>query len=140
MARKLPFANILATVIVIAAFAMPSLAVAHEGHAHHAATVQKAAPVPSQAHEPAAAKVAVHVASLTTARGADASGAARSTGDCASHCCGGSTGMTCCGAALAPDLFWVALYRASVPFAARPDLPPSGLPPEALPKPPKSFA
>src|SRR5712671_350377 len=119
MARKLQLASILAAVIVIAAFAVPSLATAHEGHAHHTATVQKAAPSPSQMqlHEPAAAKVAAKVAALTAARGTDASGAARST-DCASHCCGGSTGMTCCGAALAPDLFWVALYRASVPFVA----------------------
>jgi hypothetical protein len=142
MARKLQLANVLAAVIVIAAFAVPSLATAHEGHAHHTATVQKAAPATSQTqlHEPAAAKATANVASLTAARGTDASGAARSTDGCASHCCGGSAGMTCCGAALAPDLFWVALYRASVPFAARPDLPPSGLPPEALPKPPKSFA
>jgi hypothetical protein len=142
MARKLQLANVLAAVIVIAAFAVPSLATAHEGHVHHTATVQKAAPATSQTqlHEPAAAKVAADVASLTAARGTDASGAARSTDGCASHCCGGSAGMTCCGAALAPDLFWVALYRASVPFAVPRDLPPSGLPPEALPKPPKSFA
>jgi len=49
-------------------------------------------------------------------------------------------GMTCCGAALAPDPFFDQPFRASVPLLIPPDLPTSGLPPEALPKPPKSFA
>jgi hypothetical protein len=48
--------------------------------------------------------------------------------------------MTCCGAALAPDPFFDQPFRASVPLLIPPDLPTSGLPPEALPKPPKSFA
>jgi hypothetical protein len=142
MARKLQLASILAAVIVIAAFAVPSLATAHEGHGHHTATVQKAAPAPSQmpASELAAAvERGVVEASLTTAP-APAGAVDSAIDGCASHCCGGSTGMTCCGAALAPDPFCVALFRASVPFAVSRDLPPSGLPPEALPKPPKSFA
>jgi hypothetical protein len=35
---------------------------------------------------------------------------------------------------------WVELFRTSVPFVMPHDLPPSGVPPEALPKPPKSLA
>jgi hypothetical protein len=143
MGRKLSFANILAAVIVIAAFAVPSLATAHEGHAHHTATVQKAAAAPSQTRssvQAATVERGVIEASLTAAAPAPAGPVGSAVDSCASHCCGGSAGMTCCGAALAPDPFCVALFRASVPFAVSRDLPPSGLPPEALPKPPKSFA
>jgi hypothetical protein len=130
---------------VIAALAMPSLAVAHEGHAHHhAPAVEKAAvraTLPTQVNKGTAAadEAIVSIASLTVAPTAAARDA-RAADDCASHCCGGSAGMTCCGAALAPDLICVELFRTSVPFVMPHDLPPSGLPPEALPKPPKSSA
>jgi hypothetical protein len=146
MARKLQLARILAAVVVIAAFAVPSPASAHEGHLHHAPGAVQAAPAssPALAHDKAHDKAAVaeaiaSVATLGAARTPDlgASGVPR---DCAGHCCGGSAGMACCGAALAPDPICVPIFRTSVPFVVPHDLPSSGLPPEALPRPPKSFA
>ena len=142
MAVKPHLARILAAVVVIAAFAVPSLASAHEGHVHHAPSVEKAVPALSQTQsreQANAAKAAASAALLTAARAPHA-GTAGNTTDCADHCCGGAAGMTCCGAALAPDPFCVPLFRTSVPFVVPHVLPSSGLPPEALPRPPKSFA
>jgi hypothetical protein len=143
MARKRWLLHVLAAVVMTATFAVPSLAVAHEGHAHYATAVEKA-PAPAswqtQAHKHAADSAApASAASLITAPAMDAR-QGRASDDCAGHCCGGVAGMACCGAALAPDIICVELFRASVSFVMAPDLPPSGLPPEALPKPPKSFA
>jgi hypothetical protein len=139
--------RILAAIVVIAAFAVPSPASAHEGHVHHAPGVEKAVPASAQTqshHQAAVVQAAVvqavaSAATLSAARAAD-SGATGNAADCAGHCCGGAAGMTCCGAALAPDPFCVPLLRASVRLVAPRVLPSSGLPPEALPKPPKSFA
>src|SRR5262249_35798458 len=147
MVRKLRLMLVLAAIVVIAALTAPSLAVAHEGHAHaghtlRAPAVEKAAaPSQSQSHKQAAAVDAASSIALLTAAPAETDARdARPTDDCAGHCCGGSAGMTCCGAALAPDLIGVDLVRTSVPFMMPHDLPPSGLPPEALPKPPKARA
>jgi hypothetical protein len=142
MARKLQLARILAAVVVIAAFAVPSPASAHEGHLHHAPSATTAVPAssPAQAHDKAAVAEAIaSVVTLGAARTPD-SGAFGGPPDCAGHCCGGSAGMTCCSAALAPDPICVPIFRTSVPFVVPHDLPSSGLPPEALPRPPKSFA
>jgi hypothetical protein len=141
MARKLQLARILAAVVVIAAFAVPSPVSAHEGHLHHAPSAVQAVPAssPAQVHDKAAVAEAIaSVATLGAARTPD-SGASGGPTDCAGHCCGGSAGMTCCGAALAPDPICVPIFRTSVPFVVPHDLPSSGLPPEALPRPPKSF-
>jgi hypothetical protein len=120
---------------------VPSLAVAHEGHAHHRS---QAAPTSSEStsadtrvsdvrgHEQPAAK---HVAALS----ATPDSAAGVVPRCGGGCCSGA-GMACCGAALAPESFWVPLVQASAQLAI-PGAPPlPGLPPEALPKPPKSIA
>jgi hypothetical protein len=156
MIRKLQLMTVLAAIIVIVALAVPSLAWAHEGHVHHAAVVEKAVPAasqaqahkraPAQAHENRALENhALENQALASAAAPAATrsidfGSAGSATDCVGHCCGSAAGMTCCGAALAPDPFFDQPFRASVPLLIPPDLPTSGLPPEALPKPPKSCA
>src|SRR5262245_30533381 len=113
---------------VPASFA-PSLA--HAGHGHSHAPV--AQDVPAAASHGQGQMVAVVKAALASAaRSADPA-----TAGCASHCCSGVTGMPCCGAVLvpeivaAPDLTTSRLVRFGRADALQ------GLPPKALPKPPK---
>jgi hypothetical protein len=131
-------ARILAAVVLIAVFAVPSMAFAHEGHQALSAAKVLPAPSETQAVEKAAVAVA-NVAALSTARASVPVDVGVFT-DCDGHCCGGAAGMACCGAALVPDPCSFPLFGASLPFLIR-DVPPlRGIPPEALPKPPKSFA
>jgi hypothetical protein len=131
-------ARILGAVVLIVAFAVPSLAFAHEGH--HAPGVAKAIPasLETQTVKKAAAAVA-NVAALTTAR-ASVPVAGGVFTDCGGHCCGGAAGMACCGAALAADPCSIPLFKASLLFLLRDVLASRGISPAALPKPPKSFA
>jgi hypothetical protein len=131
-------ARILGAVVLIVAFAVPSLAFAHEGH--HAPGVAKAIPasLETQIVKKAAAAVA-NVAALSTARASVPTGAGVFT-ECGGHCCGGAAGMTCCGAALAADPCFIPFFKTSLLFLIRDVLPSRGISPEALPKPPKSFA
>jgi hypothetical protein len=133
--------HILAAVLLCAALLAPSLASAHAGHAHHgAATTVEPATVPAAADvagdikskKPSMVRREIARASVPT-RDADVS-------DCASHCCGGTANMTCCSAALVPEISLMPSSTAShaLSFARAGAL--LGLPPEALPKPPKSFA
>src|SRR5262245_55677993 len=165
MGLQQQLARVAAAIVLIAALAVPSLAIAHEGHAHHRPHVapSSAAPsssesmssestssesMPSEAtpadvrgqadlhgHEQPAAK---HVVALTAAR--DAPTAAGGATRCGVGCCGGGAGMACCGAALAPDSFWIPFPQASAQLGIPRAPPLPGLPPEALPKPPKSIA
>jgi hypothetical protein len=136
MALYEQLARILAAVVLVAAFAVPSMAFAHEGH-----QVPRAANVPAPKTQ-AAKNTAVAVANLATLSTARAS-VPVDVGvftDCSGHCCGGAAGMACCGAALVPNPCSFPFFKASLPFLIR-DVPPlRGIPPEALPKPPKSFA
>jgi hypothetical protein len=130
--------RILGAVLLIAAFAVPSLAFAHEGH--QAPSVAKVVPALSETQAVKKVAVAVaKVAALSTAR-ASVPVAVCAFTDCGGHCCGGAAGMACCGAALVPDPCSFSLFQASLPFMIRDVLPLRGIPPEALPKPPKSFA
>jgi len=119
--------------LLMAACLAPSLAYAHAGHSH--------APAPQ--HMPAAAghhdlgrmgaAAVVKAAIVNTAQSAGDPAPA----GCAGHCCGAVTGMPCCSAVLmpeiiaAPDVTTFQLVR----FGRADVL--QGLPPKALPKPPK---
>ena len=131
-------ARILAAVVLIVAFAAPSLAFAHAGHQPLGAAA-KFVPVSAQAQ--AVKKAAVAAANVAVLNAARASvPVAAGVLDCGGHCCGGAAGMACCGAALAPDPCPIPLFTASLLFLIRDVPPPRGISPEALPKPPKPFA
>jgi hypothetical protein len=139
-----PRAIFLAAIVIAAALSAPSFAQAHDGHAHVLPPSGQADAVVKQ-HP----SKQLHTITKTAASVAVANAATRphSAGvrpplliGCGSDCCGGAAGMACCGAALAPDLWFIPLLKASLSFFT-PEVPPSqGVPPEALPKPPKSFA
>src|SRR6266702_3829086 len=123
-----------AAIVLIAGFLAPSLAQAHDGH-HHTA--------PAMAHASGdAGKPGAVTGNATTvvALHADdwASSLARPvSAGCDGHCCGGASGMTCCGAALAPDPSYVFAPPCSERFVFPHARALPGLAPEALPKPPK---
>jgi hypothetical protein len=134
--------HILAAVLLCAALLAPSLASAHAGHSHHAAAATvEPADVPAAtervAGEPKSTQA--HVVRREIAR-ASAPAGDPGLSDCASHCCGGTANMTCCAAALVPEISVIPLFTTSqaLLFARAGAL--LGLPPEALPKPPKPFA
>jgi hypothetical protein len=139
MGLQQQLARVAAAIVLIAAFAVPSLAIAHEGHAHHRSQVvptsSEATPADVRGHEQPAAK---HVAALSATR--DSPTAAGGATRCSGGCCSGGAGMACCGAALAPELFWIPFLQASAQLGIPRAPPLPGLPPEALPKPPKSIA
>ena len=118
--------------LLMAASLAPSLAYAHAGHGH--GHVPVAQDMPAAASHDQARIVAVAVVKAALASAARSAGAAAG---CASHCCSGVTGMPCCGAVLvpeivaAPDLTTSRLVRFGRAHALQ------GLPPKALPKPPK---
>jgi len=123
--------------LLMAACLAPSLAYAHAGHGHsHAAVAQDAPAAADHKHQgQVVATVVVRTAVASAAQPADNPAA---TG-CASHCCGGVTGMPCCGAVLVSEIVATPDLTASqlVRFAHVDAL--QGLPPKALPKPPKSL-
>jgi hypothetical protein len=135
MAFRQLAAGILAAVFLITAFVVPSWG--HEGHIHHLAHAAKSADPTSDVHPHQQGVTSV---AMPSTQGILHPGTVGDLTTCAGHCCGSSAGMTCCGAALAPDAFWVQPFRSSAPLLLPSVLPPSGLSPEALPKPPKSFA
>ena len=111
----------------------PSLAYAHAGHAHsHAPVAQEVSA--AAGHEDQSQIVAAAV--VKTAVASTAQPAGDPTG-CASHCCSGVTGMPCCGAVLVPEIATAPDVATSrlVRFGRANAL--HGLPPKALPKPPK---
>ena len=122
--------------LLVAACLAPSLAYAHAGHAHaghdhHAsAPADIAAPVTSGQQDQFAATVIVSTAVASAPSSTDRAG-------CVGHCCSGVAGMPCCGAMLVPEISAAPDIAIShlVRFARAIAL--LGLPPEALPKPPK---
>jgi len=131
--------HILAAVLLCAALLAPSLASAHAGHNHHGAAamaepvdVPPAADVAGEIKKPSIVRREIARASVPT-RDADVS-------DCASHCCGGTANMTCCTAALVPEISVAPSSTTSHALLVARAGALLGLPPEALPKPPKSFA
>jgi hypothetical protein len=143
MGLQRQLARIAAAIVLIAVFALPSLAIAHEGHAHHPSQV--AAPLPEStspdtcAADTRAADIRTHEQHAVLSATPDSSSApAGVTTRCGGSCC--SAGMACCGAALASDAISIPLVQASEQLGIPRAPPLSGLPPEALPKPPKSVA
>ena len=148
MGLQRQLARIAAAIVLIAGLAVPSLAIAHEGHAHHGEEARghqgsHVAPTSSdlreadmRAHDP----LTTAAASALSATRSSTKAAAGAVTPCGGHCCSGGAGMACCGAALAPESFWIPLLQASAPLAIPRAPPLPGLPPEALPKPPKSIA
>jgi hypothetical protein len=133
--------HILAAVLLCAALLAPSLASAHEGHHRHAAAVMAdPADVPATADVAGEAKSKKPGMVRREIARASALASVPDVSDCASHCCGGTANMTCCSAALVPEISMMPSSTAShaLLFARAGAL--LGLPPEALPKPPKSFA
>jgi hypothetical protein len=141
MGLQRQLARIAAAIILIAAFALPSLAIAHEGHAHHPSRAAQAAPRSPDMRAQEAATPAIAASAIAVSATRDsAKSAAGVVTPCGSNCCSGGAGMACCGAALAPESFWIPLLQASVQLGIPRAPPLPGLPPEALPKPPKSVA
>lgn len=140
MVLKRQFARILAAVILIAAFGVPSAARAHDGHGHHRTAVDGTAAHsnPSTLDKTLTSKSHSKIVSVRVAPPRSATAPVGMA--CDGHCCGAGAGMACCGAALAPTLFDCSVFFSSVPFVIRNVPPAYGLAPEALPKPPKSFA
>ena len=145
MGLQRQLASVAAAIVLIAAFAVPSLAIAHEGHAHHPSRAAQAAPTSpdmraNEAVSPAIAASRIAVSAVAVSALRDKATAAGAVTPCGGHCCSGGAGMACCGAALAPESFWIPLLQASAQLGIPRAPPLPGLPPEALPKPPKSIA
>jgi hypothetical protein len=128
------FGIVVAAIVLIAACVAPSVASAHAGHVHAA---KAAAPVAIDVdHE--AREVVTADAVVSAAHDHGGTTAPRAP-DCD---CDGCCGMiaSCCGAALAPHSAGLAGTNRPPPFPTRGRQALHGLPPEALPKPPRSFA
>jgi hypothetical protein len=135
MSLVLRVAQTLAVLVLLAAFGVPS-ALAHEGHHHGAAQGAPQNGTASLVVTGAAARSVQKTELRATSAG---TGTENQSENCA-HCCCCSFGMTCCGAALAPEIASVPLATISEPVAIprMPSLP--GITPEALPKPPRSLS
>jgi hypothetical protein len=137
MGLQQQLARVAAVIVLIAAFALPSLAIAHEGHAHHpsqvAPTSSESTSADVRGHEQPAVR---QIATLSATHSPIAPGVVV---PCGGNCCGGGAGMACCGAALAPEAFWILLPQSSAQLAIPRAPPLPDLPPEALPKPPKTI-
>jgi len=141
-------AQFLAAIVVLsAAWLMPSLASAHTGHSHHAAAAVETTAAPSA--KPADTTPTTAIPTTTAARtetarattaAIDSAGIGGGDTGCASHCCGAAAGMSCCGAALAPEINVAPALAGSQILSFEHASALLGQPPEALPKPPKSFA
>jgi len=106
-------AQLLAAIVVLsAAWLMPTLASAHAGHSHHAAAATETTAAPSAV--PADTSPTLGVATTTVARSeiaraatitsVDSEAVGGGDGGCATHCCGAAAGMSCCGAAITPEI------------------------------------
>jgi hypothetical protein len=136
MVRLFHFARILAGVILATVLFVPIAASAHEGHVHHSAAATQSS---SSSIQPDAAESSreQHVVRASELRSSYSP--AGVSPDCyCCGCCGGAAGMGCCGAALAPDACSDPLHHSSQRVAIAQAAPLPGVPPEALPKPPKS--
>jgi hypothetical protein len=119
--------------LLMAACLAPSLAYAHAGHAHHAPHAQDVSAAGHKDQGQIVAGVVVTAAVASTAQSA----ADPEPAGCAGHCCGGVAGMPCCSAVLMPEIIAVPDVTTSqlLRFGRADAL--QGLPPKALPKPPK---
>ncbi|TGD97699.1 hypothetical protein [Methylobacterium nonmethylotrophicum] len=152
MNRDRQLARLMAVVIVmIAACFGASVALAHEGHAHHApAPVKVSQAAPTVAALPAKTVQAVDATITISAPNASVAvtavpvsrqiiGQVPGERPCNGVCC--SMGASCCALGLLPDVSLMPLALAGgsrVVFSEQPAVP--SLAREALPKPPRSFA
>jgi hypothetical protein len=129
-----------AAAVCVALLAMPSVALAHGGHVHEArgGVAAKAAAPDAAGSVAAASERDVQSANSFVA---DPSTALRNSDcGCVGGCCHGMPGMSCCSVALIPDPIEALPARLFAAFTATHSRLGHGLPPEALPKPPKFFA
>ena len=141
MALKRQFAGLIwAAVLVIAAQLVASVALAHAGHSHAPAAV--ATPSSDEIAQQASVGEAEHPSASVEISAADDGSidpVGAPAGACNGSCCG--NGVSCCGSALlpatadGPPFTCKALAPTGLGDHAR-----SGIDPEALPEPPKSFA
>jgi hypothetical protein len=131
---------ILAAAVFFSLWAMPSVSLAHDGHAHRApAAIETSAPATPDisetrfdASKDRQVEISFTGSELTSNSGSPTSG-------CVDGCCS-MAGMACCGGAIIPSVIEASPIQLSTLFAFDPMLVVHGLPPEALPKPPKAFA
>jgi hypothetical protein len=130
-----------AAAIFVALGAMTSIAQAHEAHAHRApAAVETGASATTDiSATPFVVINAIQVEISYTTFHLSSDSRSPSSG-CIGGCCGSMAGMACCGGAIVPGMIEAPPIELSTLFVLDPTLPMPGLPPEALPKPPKSFA
>jgi hypothetical protein len=131
-------ALIWAAAVLVAAQFLPGVAQAHSGHDHASHSVAVASSELSA--EPAKPAEATRAAAVTELASADSDAMpAAPSGGCNGSCCG--TGAGCCGAALlfSPSAALPKVGVARQPIGSASPIPP-GIDPDALRKPPKSFA
>jgi hypothetical protein len=141
-------AQFLAAIVVLsAAWLMPSLASAHTGHSHHAAAATETTVAPAKPADttpttggPTTTTPRTEITRAATIASIDSAAVGGGDSGCATHCCGSAAGMTCCGAALAPEIAIGPVLAGSQILSFEHASALLGQPPEALPKPPKSFA
>lgn len=124
-----------ATIVLLAAYLLPSLAHAHEGHGMGMAVAEgvarSMAPAHSAAHEPSASRIVLG--------SAEQPAPPMPGSPCHRDCC--NPGMICCISAPAAEpalTLPLATGRRQVPLRAM--IMPPGRVPEALPKPPRALA
>jgi|SRR4051812_32296966 len=128
-----------AAIVMIVAYLAPCPVQAHAGHPHPARpTVTSTDVVSAGSHETGATAVGAKADAVTAAAGAGAKAPTElCTGPC---CCSGAGMMACCAHALAPDAGLPPRPTATCPTASPDFLARLGTDPEALPKPPRTFA
>jgi len=132
--------HVLAAVLLCAALLAPSLASAHAGHSHHGAPPAAAEHVAPPMAAKDAGQTAPTVAVQSELASAAWSGTDGTSSGCAGRCCGAAAGMPCCGAVQVPEISVAPCVLSCHTILFAPSVALLGLPPEALPKPPKSFA
>ena len=139
MALNQHLAWVLGAVALIAAFLTPSMASAHTGHGYATPVDMTAAPQSGAPTTQTTQATVVRIARSEVVSTAPILTDSMAL-DCESHCCGGLASMACCVAALAAEMSAVPTFAGVRAFllVRAGSLP--GLAPEALPKPPKSFA
>src|SRR5258706_2611523 len=97
------FLRFLAAVVAVTAFVLPSLASAHEGHAHRQPTTMNVS-APSDSTQLKSTAFAQSGQQVVTSQSSPFHpNAATVPTNCGSHCCGGAAGMACCAAVLAAE-------------------------------------
>ncbi len=130
---------LLAALVLAAAGLAPSAVSAHGTHVHAVKAAAKVALDHESDHETRAVAPVVEAGTVVAAVPHAGGPFAPPSSDCdCNGCCG--VNANCCGVALEPSPAGLAGANPPTPFLLRPMRALMGLPPEALPKPPRSFA